>query len=116
MAKTQAKLLTVYLLFIASILACNGAFGQIQAVHFNADWNNANDVNWFSELGDCEKKSLLIEADNNQSRYNIAVVPTIVIFDDGEEVKRYQADLSFKMMATKKEIQGYIDELIISKF
>jgi hypothetical protein len=43
-------------------------------------------------------------------------VPTIVIYDDGEEVKRYQADLSFTMQATKKEIQNYIDELIISKF
>jgi hypothetical protein len=38
------------------------------------------------------------------------------VFDDGEEVKRYQADLSFKMVATREEIQEYIDELIISKF
>jgi len=38
------------------------------------------------------------------------------VFDDGEEVKRFQADISFKMVATKKEIQEYIDELIISKF
>ena len=51
-----------------------------------------------------------------QKKYSIAVVPTIIIFDDGEEVKRFQADLSFKMVSTKKEIQEYIDELIISKF
>ena len=54
--------------------------------------------------GDCQKK------------YEIAIVPTIVVFDDGEEVKRFQADLSFKMLATKKEVQEYIDELIMSKF
>jgi len=40
----------------------------------------------------------------------------IIVFDDGEESKRFQADLSFKMAATRKEIQEYIDELIISKF
>jgi thiol-disulfide isomerase/thioredoxin len=51
-----------------------------------------------------------------QKKYKIAVVPTIIIFDDGEEVKRFQADLSFKIQATRKEIQDYIDELIISKF
>ena len=38
------------------------------------------------------------------------------MFDDGEEVKRFQADLSFKMVATRKDIQEYIDELIMSKF
>ena len=56
--------------------------------------------------------------DNNdlQKKYQIAVVPTIIIFDDGEEVKRFQADLSFTLQATRKEIQDYIDELIISKF
>ena len=67
-------------------------------------------------MGDCDKQSLFIENNDNQKKYNIAIVPTIVIYDDGEEVKRYQADLSFTMQATKKEIQNYIDELIISKF
>ena len=51
-----------------------------------------------------------------QKKYSIAIVPTIVVFDDGEEVKRYQADLSFKMAATREEVQEYIDELIMSKF
>ena len=62
------------------------------------------------------KRNKTIDGNDNQKKYEIAVVPTIVIFDDGEEVKRFQADLSFKMVATKKEVQDYIDELIISKF
>ena len=52
----------------------------------------------------------------NYQTHAIAIVPTIIVFDDGEEVKRFQADLSFKMAATREEIQEYIDELIISKF
>ena len=43
------------------------------------------------------------------------VVPTIIIFN-GEEVKRYQADLSFTMAATRKEVQEEVDELIMSDF
>ena len=104
-------LLTTIILFFSIDAYC-----QIEAVHFNAGWNNANDVEWFSKIKDCDTKSLLIENNDNQSKYEIAIVPTIVILDDGEEVKRFQADLSFKMVATKDEVKEYIEELIISKF
>ena len=109
------KHLILYLVFLFSTVytTCSA---QITAIHFNADWNKQNGVEWFDKLGDCNKQSFLIENNDNQKKYNIAIVPTIVIYDDGEEVKRYQADLSFTMQATKKEIQNYIDELIISKF
>ena len=99
-----------------AILISTTCFCQITAVHFNADWNSANDVVWFSKLKECGRQTLLIEQNDNQTKYKIAVVPTIIVFDDGEEVKRFQADISFKMVATRKEVQEYIDELIISKF
>ena len=92
------------------------AFSQIKVIHFNAGWNEANDVEWFDKLSDTGKKSLNIDDAEIQKKYAIAIVPTIIVFDDGEEVKRFQADLSFKMAATRKDIQEYIDELIISKF
>ena len=50
------------------------------------------------------------------NKNNVVVIPTIIVFQDGEEVKRFQADLSFKMAATKKEVQDFIDELIMSDF
>ena len=51
-----------------------------------------------------------------KDKYKIAIVPTILLLKDGEEVKRYQADLSFKMLATRKEIQSAVDELLMSDF
>jgi len=48
-------------------------------------------------------------------KYNIIVVPTIIVFN-GEEVTRYQADISFKIAATRKEVQEEVDELIMSDF
>jgi len=101
---------------IGLLLLCSSAFSQVSAVHFNADWNSANNVEWFGKLSDVDKDQMDIGEGDCQKKYGIAIVPTIVIFSDGEEVKRYQADLSFKMLATKEEIQGYIDELIMSQF
>ena len=103
--------LTILLLFTTTFGFC-----QVEAIHFNADWNKANNVEWFSKISDVDKKNLSIDDAAIQKKYSIAIVPTIIIFDEGEEVKRFQADLSFKMAATKEEIQEYIDELIISKF
>ena len=113
---TEWKLLGIYLLVLFFLVASHTAFCQVTAIHFNADFNSANNVEWFSKLKECDKKTLLIEENNNQTKYEIAIVPTIVIFDDGEEVKRFQADISFKMVATREEVQEYIEELIISKF
>jgi len=106
----------LYALIMILVFTAATAFSQVKVVHFNAGWNSANDVEWFDKLSDANKKSLSIDDGDIQTKYSIAIVPTIIVFDDGEEVKRYQADLSFKMVATREEIQEYIDELIISKF
>ena len=106
----------LYALIMILVFTAATAFSQVKVVHFNAGWNSANDVEWFDKLSDANKKILSIDDGDIQTKYSIAIVPTIIVFDDGEEVKRYQADLSFKMKATREEIQEYIDELIISKF
>ena len=106
----------LYALIMILVFTAATAFGQVKVVHFNAGWNSANDVEWFDKLSDANKKNLSIDDSDIQTKYSIAIVPTIIVFDDGEEVRRYQADLSFKMVATREEIQEYIDELIISKF
>ena len=106
------KIFITLLLSLISLVSLS----QVKVIHFNAGWNEANDVEWFDKLSDAGKKSLSIDDTDIQKKYAIAIVPTIIVFDDGEEVKRFQADLSFKMAATREEIQEYIDELIISKF
>ena len=106
------KLLFIFMLFSQVI------FAQIEAKHFNAGWNNANDVTWFMDLNDCKTKGFVDVAKDvvAQKEHKIAVVPTIIIFKDGEEVFRFQADLSFKMVATKEEVQEEIDNQLMSDF
>ena len=100
------------------VVSCNIAFGQIQVTQFNAGWNSANDVPWVQTLEDCKTIGYTDIAKDTeaQAKYKIAVVPTIVIFKDGEEVARFQADLSFKMVATKEEVQEEIDNQLMSDF
>ena len=106
------KLLLLLMLFSETI------FAQITAIHFNAGWNDANSVTWFMDLDDCKTKGLTDIAKNadQATKHKIAVVPTIIIFKDGDEATRFQADLSFKMLATKEEVQEAIDELLMSDF
>ena len=114
--KPISKIFTVYLVVLFLLLAST-SFSQIVVTHFNAEWNNPNKVKYIGELTDCDIVYVDIAvAPKLQAKHEIIVVPTIVIFSDGEEVKRYQADLSFKMLATRDEIQNYIDELIMSQF
>ena len=110
------KIFATYLVILFLLLCSADAFSQITAIQFNAGWNEANSVAWFGKLSDVDKDEMDIGEGDCQKKYSIAIVPTIVIFRDGEEVKRFQADLSFKMLATKEEIQEYIDELIMSQF
>ena len=112
------KTFALYLLIILFVLLANLSFGQMSVKHFNAGWNESNGVDWIMDLKDCKTKSYVDIAKDTeaQKKYKIAVVPTIIIFKDGEEVARFQADLSFKMVATKEEVQEEIDEQLMSDF
>jgi hypothetical protein len=44
------------------------------------------------------------------------VVPTIVVFSEGEEVKRFQANIMMTMETTQDEVQDAIDEIILGDF
>lgn len=106
-----------FLLLISFLLLSTLSKGQVRVVHFNAGWNESNSVSWIEDLSDCEIEFVdIAKKANLQKEFSIVVVPTIVILQFDEETKRYQADLSFKLVATKDEVQEYIDELILSGF
>ena len=105
-------LLTLALLFLANL-----SKAQVVILHFNADWNSSHNVEWVEDLTDCDVEFIdIAKKPKLQKEYSIVVVPTIVVLQYDEEKKRYQADLSFKLAATKEEVQEYIDELILSGF
>ena len=110
------RIFSIYMLILFLMLFAKNSFGQMKAICFNAEWNKANNIEWFDKFTDIEKETMDIGEGDCQKKYQIAIVPTIVILKDGEEVKRFQADLSFKLLATREEIQETIDEIIMSDF
>ena len=106
------KLLTLFILFSVN------ASAQIQVAQFNAEWNSANAVGWIQNLEDCKTISYvdISKQADLATKHKIAVIPTIIIFKDDVEVARFQADLSFKMVATKEEVQEEISNQLMSDF
>jgi len=110
------KKLLILLLFPLTAMCQDFPDGMV-AVEFNASFNKTNEVTWLPKLTDCETQRVDIAADSRWSKeYKIVVVPTIVIFNNNEEVKRFQANIMMTMEATKKEVQDSIDEIVMEAF
>jgi len=89
----------------------------IQVVEFNAKWNSSKNVSWLNKLSDCSVGRLLIDENPKfQSKYKIMVVPTIIVFRDGEEMGRFQANIMMDMEVTLEEIQESIDDAHMEGF
>ena len=103
------KIFGIYLLVLILVCVCGKASGQISVSQFNASWNSSNEVSWVNDLSDCQTLSYVDIAANPklQVKHKIAAIPTIIIFKD---------DLSFKMMATREEVQEEIDNILMSDF
>ena len=90
-------------------------------VQVNADWNaNANlDL---SKLKNCKVFNASI--DNKEygaiiaNEWNIKSVPTIIMFEYGKEINRFEAGLSFNLDEgkIKKQINDEIDEIMLRRF
>ena len=91
----------------------------ITLIEFWSSWNVANKITLLDSIEIEDAKIYRVLIDTNMTiatTEKIVVVPTIVIYDDGVEFKRLQADLTFKMKVTKKDLQGAVDEILMSKF
>ena len=111
------KIFGFFILVIFFLLLAGSTTAQVTVTHYNAGWNSANDVEWLKKLEDCNiTKVDIVKKPKQQKKHKIVVVPTIIIFKDGEEVKRFQADLSFSMKATREELQDVINEQLMSDF
>tara|TARA_A100000172_G_scaffold74895_1_gene57302 strand:- start:36 stop:428 length:393 start_codon:yes stop_codon:yes gene_type:complete len=90
---------------------------DIVAVEFWVDWNSSNEFADLSKLGDCEKYRVDIgKYPGLQEEYNVTCIPTVIIFESGEEKDRFKANIMFELDATKKDVQKSIDKIMLAKF
>ena len=86
-------------------------------VEFNASFNAANSVDWIDDLSDCKGRRVdIVSSPDLQKEHKIVVVPTVIVFNEGEEVERFQANIMMQLEATQDEVQEAVDEIIMSDF
>lgn len=110
------RLLTILLLGIPLFSLSQNITEGMVIVEFNASFSNTS-CTYLEELTDVEIFKIdIFETQSAQAEYKIAVVPTLIIFKEGEEMERFQANIMMQLEATKKEVQEKIDEIIMSDF
>tara|TARA_E500000305_G_C4016307_1_gene235843 strand:- start:427 stop:825 length:399 start_codon:yes stop_codon:yes gene_type:complete len=88
----------------------------IVLVEFWASFNSVNEVN-LKKIYDCKKYRVDMSQDPSlMVKHNVMAVPTIVIYNNGKEVKRFLPGLMLKLDVDIKDIQAIIDELVGDKF
>jgi len=90
-------------------------------VQVNADWNYSASLDlgklknctWFNASIDNKEYGAVLA-----SEWKIVSVPTIIMFEYGKEIKRFEAGLSFNLNEEKilKEINDEIDEIMLRRF
>ena len=91
----------------------------IVVVEFWATWNEANKVSILDKWDTFDAKVYRINIETYpkiQADNEVVILPTIIFYDDGKEVKRLQGDMSFSLEVTKKQLDKIIDEILMSKF
>tara|TARA_R100001086_G_scaffold76578_2_gene37098 strand:- start:964 stop:1359 length:396 start_codon:yes stop_codon:yes gene_type:complete len=90
---------------------------DIVVVEFWAEWNKANEFTDLNKLKDSSVYRVnIMHCTKLQADYNISAVPTVVVFDNGIEKERFNANIMFQLEADKKTIQTSIDTIILNKF
>ena len=88
----------------------------IVLVEFWADFNKINQVP-LKKIYDCKKYRVDMSQDPSlMAKHSIMAVPTVIIYHNGKEIKRFLPSLMMKLDADVKDIQGIIDELVGDKF
>ena len=122
----------LYVIMMMVMFMCGTSFGQdfigsndfdkkiakdIVVVEFWAGWNSANEFKELVKLKDCVVYRVDISAHMDvQMDYDISAIPTVIIFDNGEEKERFKPNVMFQLDADKKTVQNSVDTLTLNKF
>ncbi len=126
--KDEYKIYVVYLLTIIFLLVigtvCNGQtsltdkeFNKtkkgLSIVEFFADWNKDNTCDWIKDITNV--KSYRMNLDSKTAKdYEIKVLPTLIIFYNGKEIKRFEGNINFQLCPkrTPKKVQKAVNDLL----
>ena len=91
----------------------------VVVVEFWAGWNEANKVTLLDEWETFDAKVYRINIESYpkiQNDNKVVVLPTIIFYDDGEEVERPQGSMRFILETTIKELEEIVEDINNSKY
>ncbi len=125
----------MYKWIITGLILLTTVFGQVRdltdknfskatargvvVVEFWAGWNEANKVTLLDEWETFDAKVYRINIENYpkiQNNNKVVILPTLIFYDEGEEVQRLQGDMTFSLKTSIKELDEIIEEILGSKF
>ena len=122
----------LYVLMMIFMFICGTAFSQdfvtadnfknkiakdVVVVEFWAEWNQMNQFNELNKLKGCNVYRIdIMSFMDVQMNYNVTAIPTVIIFDNGIEKERFNANVMFKLDADKKTVQHSVDTITLNKF
>jgi hypothetical protein len=81
----------------------------IVCVQYNANWNN---LNRYQQIPGIKNYYVDIETDlTARKRLNIKSLPTLIVYKDGKEVKRIEANIMMKIDTPVQVIKQQINEI-----
>jgi len=104
-----------FITILISSLVCF-SYAQVKVSHFNSNWNDDNNFD-ISKLKECDKDYIVIcHNEELQEKHKIKSVPTVIVFEDEKEIKRYEANIMMQLTCTRKDIQHVIDSVYLKRF
>lgn len=100
---------------LLTVLFVSAASSQerLSVLHFNYKWNKDNNYD-LRGIKNANIQYVWVEDQPAQIRQTIKSVPVIAILGkDGKVKMQFVADISFKIKATKEEVQNAINRIII---
>ena len=88
---------------------------KVTVIHFNYKWNDRNNYN-LRGLENAKVQYAWLEDQPENIVKTIRTVPVIVILGkDGKVKMQYAADLTFKIQATREDIQKSVNRILLDQ-
>tara|TARA_A200000159_G_scaffold58625_1_gene54132 strand:- start:980 stop:1312 length:333 start_codon:yes stop_codon:yes gene_type:complete len=105
-----------YIFLLASMLVYSQHENGISIVQASAEFTKEANLN-IKKLDDTNTFNYDIGKDSSFFEdYNVIYLPTIILFNNGKEIKRWEADITLKLKCKLEDLQDEINKLIEDKF
>ena len=112
------KINNILILFFITALGYSQSFlkNEISIVEYNTSWNETNFIQGLDKLKNCKPYTIIL-CDNldYMDKFDIKQ-PTIVLYNNGDEVKRFKSTIMLDFDVSYKDLQKEIDKLLLNKF